>query len=182
MSFFLFYTHSNIPKKKQLLVNLRNSFANMYLKNFKYPSAVNVETQKKRKRDRRVNKLKNYNHTRVLCLSCVPFWNTAECEEVSHFNQLLHWKRVCSRMDCLQVSYKEVPKSFVFSPLSTCVQKKKIRNSSMMTDVGHARKQRALFSFSLADHWDRTLSLNSGEGIQSAGLAAFVLCQEFFHS
>lgn len=48
----------------------------------------------------------------------------------------------------------------------------------MMTDLGHAQKQRALFLF-VDDDWDETLSLNSGEEIQSAGLAAFVLRLEF---
>lgn len=82
--------------------------------------------KKRGEKDRQVNKFKNYNQTTVLCLSCVPFWNTAECEEVSHFNQLLRWKRVCSRMDCLQVSNEEVPKSFNFQfviHLCTKIQK-----------------------------------------------------------
>lgn len=111
--------------------------------------------KKKKKRDRQVNKFKNYNHTIVLCLFCVPFWNTAECEEVSHFNQLLQWKRVCSRMDRLQVSYKEVPKSFQ-SVIHLCRKKKVPR---WLLQVTH--KSKGHFVFSWADHWDGTLSLNS---------------------
>lgn len=51
-------------------------------KRFKYPSAVNVKTQKREReekngKERHVNKFKKYNPTKVLCSSCVPFWNTA---------------------------------------------------------------------------------------------------------
>lgn len=50
----------------------------------------------------------------------------------------------------------------------------------MMTDVGRPRtKAKGTFSFSLADRSDQTLPPDSGEGRQSAGLAAFVLRREF---
>lgn len=130
-----------------------------------------------RTRDRQVNKFKNNNHTIVLCLSCVPFWNTAECEEVSHFNQLPQWKKSLFEDGLFPSIIQRGPKVFHFqSNIHLCTKKKKkIWNSSTMTALGHAQKQRALclfFSWLLGlkpFRWIRR------ERIQSAGIAAFVL-------
>lgn len=153
---------------------------------FKYPSAVNVKTQKKKeKKERHVNKFKKYNPTKVLCSSCVPFWNTAECEEVSHFNQLLQWISVCSMVDRRRLSNEEFPKSFIFSLSSTCVQR--FRHISMTTDVGHRQNRRALFFFffskrsnpgtnPLVELRGEGHSLDSGG---DSGFSSLLVCQEF---
>lgn len=119
---------------------------------------------------------------KVMSLSCVPFWNTAECEEVSHFNQLLQWIRVCSGDGpSFSVHDKDFPKSFVFSSSATCAQR--FRHSSLTTDVGHRQNRRALFSKHsnlgmnpCVELEERGHSLDLG---RDRGFSSLLVCQEF---
>lgn len=69
----------------------------------------------------------------------MPFWNTAECEEVSHFNQLLQWIKVCSRMDPLSPYDREEVLLSVYSLSSGCVRI--LRHCSMTTAAGHRQSK-----------------------------------------
>lgn len=107
-----------------------------------------------------------------------------QCEEVSHFNQLLQWIRVCTRMDRLWQS-NTVPKVISFSvhhPLA-------YRDSDTVPwqpIVGHRQNRRALFFpfFSKTKQSGERFWWSKGEGHsldsqRDSGFSSLLVCQEF---
>lgn len=151
---------------------------------FKYPSAVNVKTQKgrkkKREKKRHVNKFKKHNLTKspvfILCaiLEYCRVWGGKPLQPASPVDKSLFEDGPSSPVQ------QRVPK-VIFSSSSTYVRR--FRHSSTTSDVGHRQNRRALFSYlsnpGMNPFWwvrGEGHSLDSGGG---SGFSSLLVCQEF---